>query len=75
MAENCGNCRFWYADGDGQCRRSPPVIDFEDGVSSVFPPTSESDWCGEWEISAKADEPRRKKIRAELMAELKTVYG
>ena len=78
MAEECENCRFWenvdvHVPELGRCRvRSPSVSQV--GIAQ-WPKVFKTEWCGEWKVSAKADEPRRKKIRTELMAELKAVYG
>lgn len=54
----CSNCKFWstlenknpgpaWADErpKGLCRRYAP----RPGLSSTWPKTETSDWCGEWE--------------------------
>lgn len=64
MKDACRNCKFWEhaSDGEGVCRRYPPVIDTlvvnntkeptsdfaeESILFWSFPSTSEMMWCGE----------------------------
>lgn len=63
MTATCENCAFWRQDDPpksrertralfGECRRSAPRLKFDrydgDTTSSVWPPTSQGDWCGEF---------------------------
>lgn len=69
----CLNCRYWtpYGDqGEGTCRRHPPVLDpiytvqqllngkpdanTQSSATWIMPLTDESDWCGEWSATADA---------------------
>lgn len=64
--ERCETCRFWAKDstakqdklGQRFCLRYPPqlvvfeVSNGEQEACDVWPETSASDWCGEWQPSA-----------------------
>lgn len=57
--KQCRDCKWWdYEDQDhvnsgyswGQCHRLPPLpYDSKDRDDAIWPPTYESDWCGEFE--------------------------
>lgn len=67
----CETCRYWERAklGDireryGFCHRYPP--EYKNGTDSVFPPTKEKDWCGEWEkdmVQYEVRKPNRKQDR------------
>lgn len=56
MPEACANCRFWLATHEvqkkyaGNCVRFPPapLESGETGLSSQWPRTMDSMWCGEY---------------------------
>lgn len=67
---NCKHCFFWLEEGEeqGLCRRNPPTViscvggtcpELSTEIETVFPATSEDDWCGEWQ---KAEDERIKGI-------------
>lgn len=58
---NCGNCRFWFELREsepnsglpkfGKCKKNPPAMLVQDEKTySGHPITSESDWCGAWDL-------------------------
>lgn len=61
MSQSCSSCRYWapnlapnteFEDGKGNCYRYPPTH-FVTGTppsheTSLFPVTSDADWCGEY---------------------------
>lgn len=54
MIERCDNCRFFYAL-TLRCRKKPPVpVPAMQGndmkVLGVFPETTPTNWCGEYEL-------------------------
>ena len=58
MMENgrCDGCRFWENFGfdQGECRRHSPVVWQRHeafGQAAIFPKTSKSDWCGDFEMT------------------------
>lgn len=64
MDERCGNCRFWNGHRgmkwwSGHCqKRSPVAIQSPTQpaeVMTMFPATTHSAWCGEWESSVDGD--------------------
>jgi hypothetical protein len=53
--KSCAQCQHWNpeAGGKGECRAHAPQtivfkIDDKTQFETVFPVTSESDWCGEF---------------------------
>ncbi len=47
MNRRCDKCEWWVGvEGFGDCRKLPPRILTD--VTSVFPITEDSDWCGEF---------------------------
>ena len=61
MSEECGNCKFFRGNDEGECRRNPPIIVeklLKDGPSETlldnvywatcFPESWAGDWCGEY---------------------------
>jgi len=58
MKKECENCKYWLrCEGQtlmGECRRYPPVLDFEgkelDSSIFIFPITHYDNWCGEYKI-------------------------
>lgn len=66
-SRNCGNCKFWnrIAGGQGQCQRHTPqghlifapnklTSNMEPSALSYWPPTQQSQWCGEHEADFEA---------------------
>lgn len=53
----CGVCRYFVPhDGDGTCRRYPPVPLAYNTVSvSAWPSVGERDWCGEFKLAPDTD--------------------
>jgi len=59
----CGECKFWEAEKEqstlGRCRRHAPktitngLSEKHVAVTTVWPLTTDQDWCGEW--SAKVE--------------------
>ena len=53
----CENCRWWDAE-HGECHRHAPsvlpALDPRDGLVSAWPPTTMTDWCGEFEPRTEA---------------------
>lgn len=57
--DGCASCAWFHVyeitvddDGDGECRRFPPVIVNEgDGTFHGWPCTFAAGWCGEWEAA------------------------
>lgn len=48
----CGMCRFWTGSGNnsmGECRRNPPVGNWDD--ETRWNSTAWNEWCGCWEKS------------------------
>ena len=51
---SCKNCYFWEEGLNcGDCHRYPPVINFdvqdeEIGYETLYPITTQDDWCGEF---------------------------
>lgn len=55
----CEACAFWNSleEGAGECRRHAPQtiafeVDDEVKFESMFPVTSEDDWCGDFQAKA-----------------------
>lgn len=46
--QSCKSCRFYFEQA-GFCRRRAPTVDAVEWA--VWPVTSATDWCGEWEAS------------------------
>ena len=56
--KTCSACAHWHAEESeatvGQCRRRAPQtvvlkVDADSQLTSVFPTTSATDWCGDFE--------------------------
>jgi hypothetical protein len=64
MKSVCRHCRFWKERGQiqeiilGECRRyTKKVIILKDGkFFSLWPTTTEGDWCGEFEANGLLEE-------------------
>lgn len=60
IKERCENCRFWERvcnDGGneyGICHRMPPIaVSSDNGISTEWPETEASSFCGEWQLDLK----------------------
>ena len=57
----CRICRFWndHKTGRGECRRAPPIVTggMMSHVETVWPTTSEDDWCGGFEAKVEEVKP------------------
>ena len=69
MRGHCKACRYRLTDEDrngvGQCRRYPPVV--VAGQGTVFPETTDDEWCGEFRLEPPtAVGERQKRLYREL---------
>lgn len=55
MSAKCADCKFFFLS---ECRRHPPILQVDMGVTGVFPNVRDDQWCGEF---------KRKTVLAELL--------
>lgn len=73
---NCVECRFWDVTDPrrnlGECRYDPPIL--INNVTSLWPITGGTDWCGKWEASNQSY-PRSESEWVDLVVNLATPDG